>query len=69
MVTDGVVGDPVLGGDGVCRVSFFRSAGRVGVSCESRVLVGFKRIRLNRKTPAHLARLGNLGSVPSRSRV
>ena len=69
LVTDGVVGHRVLGGDGICRVSFPRSAGRAGVSCESRVLGGFKRIRLNRKTPAHLARLGNLERVPTRSRV
>ena len=69
LVTGGVVGDRVLGGAGICRVSFPRSAGRAGVSCESRVSGGFERIRLNRKTPAHLARLGNLGSVPSRSRV
>ena len=68
LVTDGVVGARVLGGAGICRVSLPRSAGRAGVSCESRVLEGFKRLRLNRKTPAHLARLGNLGSL-SRSRV
>ena len=37
LVTDGVVGDRVLGGDGICSVSFPRSAGRAGVSCESRV--------------------------------
>ena len=69
LVTDGVVGARVLGGDGICRVSLPRSAVRAGVSCERRVLGGFKRIRLSRKTPAHLARLGNLGSVASRSRV
>ena len=68
-VTDGVVGDRVLEGDGICRVSFPSSAGRAGVSCERRVLGGFKRIQLNRKTPAHFARLGNLGSVSSRSRI
>ena len=32
-------------------------------------LGGFRRIRLNRKTPAHLARLRNLGSVSSRSSI
>ena len=69
LVTDGVLGARVLGGDGICRVSFPRSVGPAGGSCESRVLGGFKRIRLNRKTPAHLARLGNLESVASRSRV
>ena len=69
LVTDSVVGDQVLGGAGIRRVSFPSSAGRAGVTCESQVLGGFKRIRLNRKTPAHLARLCNLGSVSSRSRV
>ena len=69
LVTHGVVGARVLGSDGICCVSLPRSAGRAGVSCDSQVLGGCKRIRLNRKVPAHLARLGNLGSVPSRSRV
>ena len=55
--------------NGICRVSLPRSVGHAGGSCESRVLVGIKRIRLNRKTPAHLARLGNLESLQSRSRV
>ena len=54
---------------GLVGICFPSSAGRAGVSCESRVLGCFKKIRLNRKTPAHLARLGNLGSVSSRSRV
>ena len=40
-----------------------------GVLCEGRVLGGFKRIRLNRKTPAHLARHGGLGGISSRPRV
>ena len=53
LVTDGVVGDRVVGGDGICRVSFPRSAGRAGVSCESVVLGSFKRIRLNRKKHQH----------------
>ena len=35
LVTDNVVGDRVLEGDGICRVSFPSSAGRAGVSCES----------------------------------
>ena len=47
LVADGVVGDRVFGGDGIYRVSFPRSAGRAGVSCESRVFGSFKRIRLN----------------------
>ena len=68
LVTDSVVDDRVLGGDGVCRVSFPGSAGGTGVICEGKVLAGFKRIRLNRKTPAHFARLGGPGSVSSRSK-
>ena len=50
LVTDGVIDGRVLGGDGICRVSLPRSAGHAGVSCESRVLGSFERIRLNRKT-------------------
>ena len=69
LVTDGVVGARVLDHDGIGRDSLPRSVGRAGGSFESRVLESFKRIRLNRKTPAHLARLGNLESVQSRSRV
>ena len=69
LVTGGVVGDRVLDGDGICRVSLPRSVGHAGSSCESPVFGCSKRIRLNRKTPPHLARLGNLESVPSRSRV
>ena len=69
MVTDSVVDDRVLGGDGVCRVSFPGSVGGTGVCCESRVLGCFKSIRLNRKTPAHLARLGSPGSASSCSKV
>ena len=69
LVTDVVVDDRVLGCDGVCRVSFPGSAGSTGVFCEGMVLGSFKRIRLNRKTPAHLARLGSPGSVSSRSEV
>ena len=59
----------VLDDDGIGRDSLPRSVGRVGGSFGSRVLGRFKRIRLNRKTPAHFARLGNLESVQSRSRV
>ena len=69
LVADGVVGARVLDDDGIGRGLLPRSVGRAGGSFESRVLGGFKRIRLNRKTPAHLARLGNLGSVSSRSKV
>ena len=35
----------------------------------NRVLGGFKRIRLNRRTPAHFARVGNCMGSNSRSRV
>ena len=43
--------------------------GRAGDSFDARVLGGVKRIRLNRKTPAHLARVGNFMNSESRSRV
>ena len=69
LVTDSVVDDRVLGSDGVCRVSFLSYDGAAGIFCKSTVLGCFKRIRRNRKTPAHLARLGSLGSVSSRSKV
>ena len=69
MVTEGVVGARVLGDNGIGRDLFPHSVGRAGGSFDNRVLVGFKRIRLNRKTPAHLARFGNLESLQSRSRV
>ena len=69
MVTEGVVGARVLGNDGIGRDLFPHSVGRADGSFENRVLGGFKRIRLNRKTPAHLARFGNLESLQSRSRV
>ena len=42
---------------------------RAGGSFDGRVLGGVKRIRLNRKTPAHLTRIGNCMSSKSRSRV
>ena len=69
LVTEGVSDGRVLGGDGVCRVPFPFSAGGAGVLCDGRVLGGFQRIRLNRKTPAHLARHGSRESVSSRSKV
>ena len=50
-------------------VVFQGSAGGAGVLCDGRVLGGFQRIRLNRKTPARLASLGSRGSVSSRSEV
>ena len=54
----------------VCgRDLFPHPVGRAGGSFENRVLGGFMRIRLNRKAPAHLARLGNLETLQSRSRV
>ena len=69
LVTEGVVGARVLGDDGIGRDLFPHSVGRAGGSFENRVLGGFKRIRFNRKTPAHLARFGYLESLQSRSRV
>ena len=69
LVPDGVFGALVLDNDGIDRDLLPRSVGCAGGSFEGRVLGGFKRIRLNRKTPAHLARLGNLESLQSRSRV
>ena len=47
----------------------FLSLALPGDFCKSRVLGSLKRIRLNRKTPAQLARLGSLGSVSSLSKV
>ena len=61
LVTDGVVGGRVLGSDGVRCVSVPGSAGVAGIICDGRVLRSVKRIRLNRKTPAHLARVGSRG--------
>ena len=69
LVTEGVDGARVLGDDGIGRDLFPHSVGRAGGSFDNRVLGGFKRIRLNRKTPAHLARFGDLESLQSRSRV
>ena len=69
LVPESVVGARVLGDDGIGRDLFPPPVCRAGGSFENRVLGGFKRIRLNRKTPAHLARLGNLESLQSSSRV
>ena len=69
LVTEGVDGARVLRDDGISRDLFPHSVGRAGGFFENRVLGGFKRIRLNRKTPAHLARFGNLEGLQSRSRV
>ena len=66
LVTEGVDGARVMGWMGIC---FPPSVGRAGGSFENRVLGGFKRIRLNRKTPAHLTRVGNCASSKSRSKV
>ena len=41
LVTDGVVGARVPGGDGICRVSLLGSVGQAGGSCESRILGSF----------------------------
>ena len=69
LVTEGVDGARVLGSDGMGGDLFPPSVGRAGGSFENRVLSGCKRIRLNRKTPAHLARVGNCESSQSRSMV
>ena len=69
LVTEGVIGARVLGDDGIGGDLFPHSVGRAGGSFENRVLGSFLRIRLNRKTPAHLARFGDFESLQSRSRV
>ena len=69
LVTEGVVVARVLGDDGIGRDLFPPSVGRAGESFETRVLGGIKRMRLNRKTPAHLARVGNCESLQSRSGI
>ena len=56
MVTEGGIHGRVLGGDRVCRVPFPGSAGGAGVLCDGGFFDRFERIRLNRKTHAHLAR-------------
>ena len=69
LVSDGVFGALVLDNDGTDRDLLPRSVGRAGGYFDGRVLGGFKRIRLNRKTPAHLAKRGNLEGLQSRSRI
>ena len=54
---------------GVRCVSAPGSAGVAGILCDGRVLGGFNRIRLNRKTPAHLSRVSSRGCVVSHSKV
>ena len=69
LVPEGVDGARVVGSDGVDGDLFLPSVGLAGGSFGNRVLGGFKRIRLNRKTPAHLVRVGNCESSKSRSKV
>ena len=69
LVTESVDGARVIGSDGVGGDLFPPSVGRAGGSFGNRVLGCFKTIRLNRKTPAHLARVGNCMNSKSRSRV
>ena len=54
LVTESDVDGQVLRGESVCHVPLPGSGG-AAVVCEGRVLGGFERIRLNRKTPAQLA--------------
>ena len=68
-VGEGVDGARVLGDEGIGRDLFPHSVGHAGGSFESRVLGGFTSFRLNRKTPAHLARVGNFEDLQSRSKV
>ena len=69
LVADSVDGARFLGCDRLGGDLFPPPVGRVGDSFDDRVLGGVKRIRLNRKTPAHLARVGNSMNSESRSRV
>ena len=69
LVADSVDDARFLGRDRLGGDSFLPPDGRAGDSFDDRVLGGVKRIRLNRKTPAHLARVGNSMSSGSCSRV
>ena len=69
LVTESVDGARLLGCVRMGGDLFPPPVSRAGGSFENRVLGGVKRIRLNRKTPAHLARIGNCMSSKSRSRV
>ena len=69
LVADSADDARFLGRDRLGRDSFPPPVGRAGDSFDDLVLGGVKRIRLNRKTPAHLARVGNSMSSGSRSRV
>ena len=69
LVADSVDGARFLGCDRLGGDFFPPPVGRAGDSFDGRVLGGVSRIRLNRKTPAHLARVGNSMNSESRSRV
>ena len=70
MVADSVDGARFLGCDRLGGDLFPLPVGRAGDSFADRVLGSVKRIRLNRKTPAHLARVPpNSMNSESRSRV
>ena len=69
LVADSVDGARFLGCVRLGGDLFPPPVGRAGDYFDDRVLGGVKRIRLNRKTPAHLARVGNSMNSESRSRV
>ena len=69
LVADDVDGARFLGCDRLGGDLFPPPVGRAGDSFDDRVLESVKRIRLNRKTSAHLARVGNSMYSESRSRV
>ena len=69
MVADGVHDARFLGCDRFGRDLYPPPVDRAGNSFDDWVLRGVQSIRLNRKTPAHLARVGNSMSSGSRSRV
>ena len=69
LVTEGVDGALIIGDGRVVGDLFPPLVSRACGSFENRVQGCFKRIRLNRKTPAHLARIGDCGSSMSRSKV
>ena len=69
LIVDSVNGARLLGCVRMGGDLFPPPVSRAGGSFDGRVLGCVKRIRLNRKTPAHLARIGNCMSSKSRSRV
>ena len=69
LVADSVGGARFLGCGRLGGGLFPPPVDRAGDSFDDRVLGCVKRIRLNRKTPAHLARVGTFINSESRSRV